>query len=104
MFGDINQDVRSQKSKGKASWQKTKMLPFLQGRVKKLDRNYRNTDLIAGFIKAMIENFNDYLLRLGISIDSESSCLTSETCNKGYLSLCIKRGKYNNKEYQWELV
>lgn len=25
-------------------------------------------------------------------------------CNKGYLSLCIKRGKYNNKEYQWELV
>lgn len=96
MFGDINQDVRSQKSKGKASWQRAKILPSLQGRVKKLDRNYRNTDLIAGFIKEMIESFNEYLLRLGFPIDSESSCLTSETRNKGYLRTKIISSKNND--------
>ena len=25
-------------------------------------------------------------------------------CNKGYLSLCVKKGKFNNDKYIWELV
>ena len=54
MFGDINQDVKSLRSKGKASWQNTKIVPSLQGRVKKLEKNYRNTDLIAKYLTTMI--------------------------------------------------
>ena len=85
MFGDINQDVKSQRSKGKASWQNTKVVPSLQGRVKKLEKNYRNTDLIAKYLTAMIEDFNEYLTKLGVPVDPESSCLTSETSKRGSL-------------------
>lgn len=85
MFGDINQDVKSQRSKGKASWQNTKVVPSLQGRVKKLEKNYRNTDLIAKYLTAMIEDFNKYLTKLGVPVDPESSCLTSETSKRGSL-------------------
>lgn len=85
MFGDINQDVKSMRSKGKASWQNTKCLPNLKGRVKKLDVNYRNTDLISNYLKCMISEFNDYLSKHGISIDLDSAGLTSETRKKGNL-------------------
>lgn len=85
MFGDINQDVKSQHSRGKASWQNTKLIPSLQGRVRKLDKNYRNTDIIANYLKCMISEFNSYLNQHGIPIDQESSCLTSETMRKGSL-------------------
>lgn len=85
MFGDINQDVKAQRSKGTASWQKTKSLPSLAGRVKKLDKNYRNTDLIANYLTCMISEFNEYLNQHGIPIDQDSSCLSSITSKKGVL-------------------
>lgn len=85
MFGDINQDVKSLRSKGKASWQNTKIVPSLQGRVKKLEKNYRNTDLIAKYLTTMIQDFNKYLTRIGVPVDPESSCLTSETSKRGSL-------------------
>ncbi len=83
MYGDINQDVKSLRSKGKASWQNTKCLPSLQGRVKNLEKNYRNTDLIANYLTCLITDFNDALSKHGISIDPESACLSSETMRKG---------------------
>jgi len=85
MYGDINQDVKSQHSKGKASWQNTKSIPSLQGRVRKLEKNYRNTDLISNYLKSMIADFNLYLIRHGITVDNESACLSSETSKKGSL-------------------
>lgn len=85
MYGDINQDVKSQRSKGKASWQNTKLIPSLQGRVRKLDKNYRNTDLISNYLKSLIADFNLYLIRHNIPVDNESSCLSSDTIRKGGL-------------------
>ena len=85
MFGDINQDVKSLRSKGKASWQNTRYIPPLTGRVKKLEKNYRNSDLIAKYLTCMIEDFNKYLLTINVPVDQESSCLTSETSKKGKL-------------------
>lgn len=85
MYGDINQDVKSQRSKGKASWQNTKIIPSLQGRVRKLDKNYRNTDLISNYLKSLIADFNLYLIRHNIPVDNESSCLSSDTIRKGGL-------------------
>lgn len=89
MYGDINQDVKSQRSKGKASWQNTKNLPSLQGRVKKLEKNYRNTELIANYLKCMITDFNIYLSQHGIDVDKESASLSSVTSKKGNLKTKI---------------
>lgn len=85
MYGDINQDVKSQHSKGKAPWQNTKYVPSLQGRVRKLEKNYRNTDLISNYLKSMIADFNLYLIRHGVPVDNESACLSSDTIKKGSL-------------------
>ena len=85
MFGDINQDVKSQRSKGTASWQKAKTLPSLAGRVKKLEQNYRNTDLIANYLKCMISEFNQTLNTHGLPIDPDSVGLSSITTRKGFL-------------------
>ena len=89
MYGDINQDVKSQRSKGKASWQNTKDIPSLQGRVRKLDRNYRNTNIIAGYIKCMISEFNDFLNKHNLPVDPESACLSSETLRQGSLRVKV---------------
>ena len=89
MYGDINQDVRSQKSKGKASWQNTKCIPSLQGRVRYLDKNYRNTDIIANYISTVITEFNNNLENLGLPIDKESACLSSNTTHRGKLRVKI---------------
>ena len=85
MFGDINQDVKSQRSRGTASWQKAKTLPPLTGRVRKLEQNYRNTDLIANYLKCLISEFNQTLNKHGIPVDSESAGLSSVTIRKGSL-------------------
>lgn len=89
MFGDINQDVKSLRSRGKASWQNTKLVPSLQGRVKKLDKNYRNTDLIANYLTGFITDFNNFLLKHGITVDQDSACLSSETMRQGSIKTTI---------------
>lgn len=89
MYGDINQDVKSQKSKGKASWQNTKYVPSLKGRVRKLEKNYRNTELIANYLKHMIDEFNEFLRSKGLIVDSENSCLSSDTSKKGSIKTKI---------------
>lgn len=96
MFGDINQDVNSKRSKGKASWQQAKTLPSLAGRVKKLERNYRNTDLIANYLKCMIEEFNEFLNKHGIPIDPESACMSSVTSRKGIIKPKVLMAPANN--------
>lgn len=96
MFGDINQDVKIKQSKGKASWNNTKFLPSLQGRVKKLDKNYRNTDLIANYLKCVILEFNEFLSKHGMPVDNESACLSSETIRKGSLRTKILRSSTND--------
>lgn len=96
MYGDINQDVKTQRSKGWASWQRTKQIPSLKGRVRKLGRNYRNTDLIANYLKCLILSFNDFLIKHGMPIDNETACLSSETSKKGMLKTKILLSPNNN--------
>ena len=98
MFGDINQDVKSQRSKGIASWQKAKSLPSLSGRVKKLEQNYRNTDLIANYLKCMISEFNQTLNTHGVPIDPENVGLTSVTTRKGSLKTKVLLSPNTNVE------
>lgn len=98
MFGDINQDVKTQRSKGTASWQRAKTLPSLAGRVKKLEKNYRNTDLIANYLTCMISEFNEYLNQHGIPNDTESSCLSSVTSKKGLLKTKVLVSSQTNAE------
>lgn len=104
MFGDINQHVKAQRSKGRASWQNTKLVPPLTGRVKKLETNYRNTDLIAKYLGQMIFEFNEYLTKHGMPIDKDSAGLSSETRRKGKYKPTIVIGDAGNAEKVGKLV
>ena len=90
MFGDINQDVKALKAKGKASWQLTKTFDTFRGRTKYLHTNYRNTDKIAYYLNSVISNLNSFLKSNGVEIDEESACLSSD---------CARKGKISPKKY-----
>lgn len=82
MYGDMNQDINTLRSKGKAPWQLAN-IPNLNGRIKKLTKNYRNSNLIARYLNSMIESFSDNLNKYNIDNDEELSALTSETTIRG---------------------
>lgn len=89
MYGDLNQDVRAAKRKGKASWQNTNL--DFRGRVKVFRKNYRNTHQIHEYLNSMLGVINDRLekLDLGINID-DSSVSTLITIRKGLVPMIFK--------------
>lgn len=104
MYGDINQDVKSQRKHNRASWQNTKCVPSLKGRTKTLDVNYRNTDLISNYLVSLITEFNQFLSKHGIHIDNESSCLPSHSLKKGKLITTILQSTNNDFSKVGKLV
>ncbi len=83
LFGDLNQNVRSIKLKGLASWQDKKILNFnWQGRVRYFERNYRNSIIINEYLKAMINTLNEKLANYGKKFNSEDACLNSNAFRK----------------------
>ena len=71
MAGDLNQTVRSQSRRGDAPWKKIAdgSLDFT-GRVKYIEKNYRNSPEISGFLNRMLVYMNSYLSQFGmINID-----------------------------------
>lgn len=86
MFGDINQDVKELKPKGKAPWQLTRYVPSLRGRTKYLKVNYRNNKIIASFLNLAITNLNNFLQSKGVPVDEELACLTSNATREGKLN------------------
>lgn len=65
MAGDLNQTVRNQSRRGDAPWKKIAdgSLDFT-GRVKYIEKNYRNSPEISGFLNRMLVYMNAYLSRL----------------------------------------
>lgn len=86
MFGDINQDVKELKPKGKAPWQLASYVPSLRGRTKYLKINYRNNKIIASFLNLVISNLNNFLQSKGVPVDEELACLTSDSIREGRLN------------------
>lgn len=65
MAGDLNQTVRSQSRRGDAPWKKIAdgKLDFT-GRVKYIEKNYRNSPEISGFLNRMLTYMNSKLSEL----------------------------------------
>ncbi|PKK99770.1 MAG: hypothetical protein CVV57_01580 [Tenericutes bacterium HGW-Tenericutes-2] len=92
MYGDLNQDVRAAKRKGKASWQNTNL--DFRGRVKVFRKNYRNTHQIHEYLQSMIGVINDRLEKLDLGINTDdSSVSTLITVRKGLVPRVIKTDK-----------
>lgn len=71
MAGDLNQTVRNQSRRGDAPWKKIAdgSLDFT-GRVKYIEKNYRNSPEISGFLNRMLVYMNSHLSKLKmINID-----------------------------------
>ncbi len=71
MAGDLNQTVRNQSRRGDAPWKKINdgRLDFT-GRVKYIEKNYRNSPEISGFLNRMLVYMNGFLSRFEmINID-----------------------------------
>ena len=71
MAGDLNQTVRNQSRRGDAPWKKINegKLDFT-GRVKYIEKNYRNSPEISGFLNRMLVYMNGFLSRFKmINID-----------------------------------
>lgn len=68
MAGDLNQTVRSQSRRGDAPWKKIAdgKLDFT-GRVKYIEKNYRNSPEISGFLNRMLTYMNSKLSELDMS-------------------------------------
>lgn len=71
MAGDLNQTVRSQSRKGDAPWKKIEGVDLdFTGRVKYIERNYRNSPDISAFLNRMLIYMNAHLSKLNmINID-----------------------------------
>ena len=75
MYGDLNQDVRSAKRKGKASWQSTGL--DFRGRVKTLQKNYRNTMEINNYLEKMLSVIHRRMIELDLRISQKDLDLGS---------------------------
>jgi hypothetical protein len=92
MYGDLNQDVRAAKRKGKASWQNTNL--DFRGRVKVFRKNYRNTRQIHEYLHSMISVINNRLEKLDLDINTEDSSVTTLiTERKGLVPMIFKTDK-----------
>ena len=100
MAGDLNQTVRSQSRRGDAPWKKIAdgQLDFT-GRVRYIEKNYRNSPEISAFLNRMLVYMNGYLSRFNmINIDEFEYDSFGEGINKN-IALNIRTGinRYNIK-------
>lgn len=67
MAGDLNQTVRSQSRRGDAPWKKINGVDLdFTGRVKYIERNYRNSKQIGVFLNRMLCYMNKYMEKLNM--------------------------------------
>lgn len=67
MAGDLNQTVRSQSRRGDAPWKKINGVDLdFTGRVKYIERNYRNSKQIGVFLNRMLCYMNKYMERFNM--------------------------------------
>ena len=93
MAGDLNQTVRNQSRRGDAPWKKINdgRLDFT-GRVKYIEKNYRNSPEISGFLNRMLVYMNGFLSRFKmINIDEFEYDLFEKGVSKN-VTLKVKTG------------
>ena len=90
MAGDLNQTVRSQSRRGDAPWKKIAdgKLDFT-GRVKYIEKNYRNSPEISGFLNRMLTYMNSKLSELDMINLDEFEYDSYENGDSKYVALKI---------------
>lgn len=67
MAGDLNQTVRTQSRRGDAPWKKIDGVTLdYKGRVRYIERNYRNSKQVGNYINSMLRYMNKHMDELGL--------------------------------------
>ena len=93
MAGDLNQAVRKMSRKGDAPWKRIRDVKLdFKGRVRYIEKNYRNTKEIAEYIKNMLTKMNARLTMLGMINSMEYEYNSFKVGEQPSLALNVKKG------------
>lgn len=98
--GDLNQNVKSMSSKGKAVWQQMNQIPSdFKGRVKYIRKNYRNTYPICTYINSQLNFMTDKMKEMNIVLTDDFDVTTFGSSSKlgGKVDLKLNVNKYQFK-------
>lgn len=105
MAGDLNQSVRTQSRRGDAPWKKINGLTLdFTGRVKYIERNYRNSKQIGGYLNRMLCYMNKYMEQFNMISTKEFEYDSFESGDYDGLALEIQTGIDRAKIQQAVLV
>ncbi|WP_160676564.1 AAA family ATPase [Clostridium sp. C8-1-8] len=103
LAGDLNQDLRNMSKKGKAVWQLAKLIPSnFRGRVKYLNKNYRNTREICSYINTQLEFMNTKTEQIGVNVTKEFDINTFGITDRQGIPVTVKR--INKFDFQKEVI
>lgn len=93
MAGDLNQTVRNQSRRGDAPWKKMNEVNLdFKGRVRYIERNYRNSKLIGEYLNQMLRHMNSRMDMLNMISPREFEYDSFEVGDKQGLARIIKTG------------
>ena len=93
MAGDLNQSVRKQSRRGDAPWKKIDGVTLdYKGRVRYIERNYRNSRQVGNYINSMLHYMNSHMDELGLINTNEFDYDVFETGNNNGIALKVKTG------------
>ncbi len=93
MAGDLNQAVRALSRKGDAPWKRMRGIKLnFNGRVKYIEKNYRNSIEIGKYISKMLKLMNDRLSMLGLINSMEYEYNSFTLSDKPTIALKVKVG------------
>lgn len=93
MAGDLNQKVRASSKRGDAPWKRIDGIKLdFTGRVKYIDKNYRNSKEVAEYIQKMLEHMNARFEMLDMNSDLEYEYNKFTPGNKKAIALKVLTG------------
>ncbi|MBD5543848.1 MAG: AAA family ATPase [Lachnospiraceae bacterium] len=93
MAGDLNQTVRSQSRRGDAPWKKINGVTLdFTGRVKYIEKNYRNSKQIGAFLNRMLCYMNKHMEKMNMISMKEFAYDSFELGNHDGVALKIQTG------------
>ncbi len=103
MAGDLNQKIRKMSKKGDAPWKRMNETLDYTGRVKYIEKNYRNSAKISLYICDMLTRMNHKLTSLGLINSLEYEYNSFQRGTRPTVALEIRRG-LNRMDIQKEIL
>lgn len=98
MAGDLNQSVRKQSKRGDAPWKKLRDVKLdFTGRVRYIEKNYRNTRQIGDYLSRMLTNMNRHMADMDMPQSEEYDYNSFVTGTKDSLAVKIETGIQKDK-------